>query len=151
MISPLRSGFIQFAIDRLTLRRAPNLWPWLEQSLRDRHGIEIAGPSPSFEANGPMPVYRIIGSLESYGFQAANGTFEFSGRTGTSYRCDASALPKPDSSCDFVLSSHVLEHLANPLRALMEWRRVLRPGGKLFMLVPHGRRTFDHRRPTTDW
>ena len=44
---------------------------------------------------------------------------------------------------------HVLEHVANPLRALQEWIRVLRAEGILAMIVPHGEATFDHRRPVT--
>lgn len=151
MISPLRSGVARLVLDRLTLPRTPRLWPLVKQALGGRHGIEIAGPSPPFTTDGPMPVYAIVGSLENYGFQAAEGTFEYSGRTGPSHVCDASALPTGDKSCDFVLSSHVLEHLANPLRALHEWHRVLRSGGHLFMLLPHGARTFDHRRRVTEW
>jgi SAM-dependent methyltransferase len=48
-----------------------------------------------------------------------------------------------------VISSHVIEHLANPLRALAEWRRVTKPGGHLLLVAPHKVGTFDHRRPTT--
>ena len=53
----------------------------------------------------------------------------------------------PDSSYDALLASHVLEHLANPLGALAEWQRVVRPGGHLLLVVPHRDGTFDHRRP----
>jgi SAM-dependent methyltransferase len=52
-------------------------------------------------------------------------------------------------SYDFVLSSHTLEHSANPLRALGEWARVLKPGAALVLVVPHRDGTFDHRRPLT--
>ncbi len=52
-------------------------------------------------------------------------------------------------SYDFVLASHVLEHVANPLRALREWKRVLKPEGVLLVLVPDKLTTFDHRRPFT--
>jgi SAM-dependent methyltransferase len=57
--------------------------------------------------------------------------------------------PIPNASYDAVLASHVLEHIANPVRALREWRRVLRHGGHLLLVVPHKEGTFDHRRPTT--
>jgi SAM-dependent methyltransferase len=50
---------------------------------------------------------------------------------------------------DFILASHVLEHIANPLRALEEWQRTLRPNGILLIIVPDKRRTFDHQRPFT--
>lgn len=49
---------------------------------------------------------------------------------------DAAAIPLPDSSTDFVLHSHVWEHLPNPLRALEEWVRLTRPGGYIFAIVP---------------
>src|SRR3569833_417437 len=52
-------------------------------------------------------------------------------------------------TCDFVLSSHMLEHSANPLKALREWLRVLKPGGTLLLVLPHRDGTFDHRRPVT--
>ena len=50
---------------------------------------------------------------------------------------------------DFVLSSHMLEHCANPLRALREWMRIITVGGAVVLVVPHKEGTFDHRRPVT--
>ena len=58
-------------------------------------------------------------------------------------------LPFPDESLDFVLSSHVIEHFRNPLRALREWHRVIRPGGYIFVICPHKERTFDKSRART--
>jgi SAM-dependent methyltransferase len=58
-------------------------------------------------------------------------------------------LPVEDGSQDFVVSSHVLEHFTNPVKALLEWDRVVRPGGIIFMIVPHKERTFDAERPRT--
>ncbi len=37
---------------------------------------------------------------------------------------------------NFVFASHVLEHLRDPLEALRDWLRVLKPGGHLIVLVP---------------
>jgi predicted SAM-dependent methyltransferase len=54
-----------------------------------------------------------------------------------------------DQSQDFVIASHVIEHLANPLAMLVDIHRVLRTGGLLVLLVPDRHRTFDrHRDPT---
>lgn len=40
-------------------------------------------------------------------------------------------------SMDFVFSSHLLEHLENPPEALVEWMRVIKPGGHLVLYLPH--------------
>lgn len=55
----------------------------------------------------------------------------------------------PDQSQDFVLTSHLIEHLADPLRGLREWHRLLRPQGSLVLIVPDRRYTFDRRRSAT--
>ena len=57
--------------------------------------------------------------------------------------------PVGSESEDFIVSSHVLEHLANPLRAIDDFHRVLRPGGTLLILLPDRRRTFDEDRLPT--
>jgi len=56
-----------------------------------------------------------------------------------------------DASVDFVVASHVIEHLPNPIEALCNWRRVLRTGGLLVCLVPDARYTFDLGRPLTSY
>ena len=57
------------------------------------------------------------------------------------------ALPFADRSLDFVLTSHVLEHMPDTIRCLREWSRVVRDGGIVFAIVPHAERTFDAPRP----
>ncbi|WP_414663855.1 methyltransferase domain-containing protein [Horticoccus sp. 23ND18S-11] len=65
------------------------------------------------------------------------------------FLADARALPLPDGTLDYLCSSHVLEHLPDPIAALHEWHRVLRPGGWLYLVVPDKRFTFDEPRATT--
>jgi SAM-dependent methyltransferase len=42
----------------------------------------------------------------------------------------------PDASFDFVHSSHCLEHICDPRKALQNWLRILKPGGFLIVMVP---------------
>jgi SAM-dependent methyltransferase len=55
-----------------------------------------------------------------------------------------------DRSQDFVIASHVLEHVADPIGLLDDIHRVLKVGGIALVLLPDKRRTFDHARPITD-
>ena len=55
----------------------------------------------------------------------------------------------PTKSQDFVISAHVIEHLEDPIGALRESLRILKPGGILFLVVPDRRHTFDRDRPPT--
>lgn len=48
----------------------------------------------------------------------------------------ADSIPLPDRSEDFILSSHVVEHLPNVVSAFIEWNRIVRDGGYIFMIVP---------------
>lgn len=48
----------------------------------------------------------------------------------------ADKLPFDSASLDFVYSSHLLEDYVDPIPALREWCRMVRPGGHLVILVP---------------
>lgn len=45
-------------------------------------------------------------------------------------------MPLPDQGFDVVTLKHTLEHVEDPMRGLQEIRRVLRPGGVAFLVVP---------------
>ncbi len=53
---------------------------------------------------------------------------------------DANALP--EGIWDYVFSSHCLEHLTNPIAALEHWLTRIRPGGVLFVYLPHPDMTY---------
>lgn len=53
------------------------------------------------------------------------------------------------ASQDFIYSSHVLEHLVNPLQVLQNWWQCLAPGGGIVGVVPDARYSFDLRQPLT--
>ena len=128
--------------------------------IRGATGLEIGGPSRFFTARGHMPIYDEAARVDNCNFarctiwesDASEGEFHFSPnrKPGRQFVAEATDLAGVrDGSYDFVLSSHVLEHSANPLLALTEWLRVLREGGVLVLVVPHKDGTFDHLRPVT--
>jgi SAM-dependent methyltransferase len=128
------------------------------RAIRGKAGLEIGGPSAVLKAGGPLPLYDHIGSLDNCDFSASTTwaehatEFIFSPHkpAGKNIFCDGSQLtPVADACYDFVFSSHNLEHFANPAKALLEWKRVMRPGGALVLILPFYQRTFDHRRIPT--
>jgi len=56
----------------------------------------------------------------------------------------------PGEQFDYVIASHVIEHVPNVIGFLAEIAEVLRPGGRLILAIPDRRTTFDIlRRETT--
>jgi predicted SAM-dependent methyltransferase len=125
-------------------------------------GLEIGGPSNIFRPKGYIPVYSLAERVDGCNFSnntvwehtiEPGLTYNFNGANkGYQYIADATELRViPDEKYDFVLSSHSLEHIANPFRALNEWIRVLKKGGMLLIIVPDPKYTFDNKRPVTNF
>ena len=53
------------------------------------------------------------------------------------------------ASQDFIIANHVLEHASNPIQVLMNWERLLKEGGVIFLSVPIGARCFERGRAVT--
>ena len=64
-------------------------------------------------------------------------------------QADACDIPLNDGVFDFVFSSHCLEHIPNPIKALLEWKRLLKKDGILFLMLPHYQKIFDMNRKRT--
>jgi SAM-dependent methyltransferase len=153
--SVLRAGYRRMFPARLQYFSA--CLPLLEA----RAGLEIGGPSGIFGPHGCIPVYPVAGKIDACNFgkttvwegelrEGDHFVFDERKPPGRQYIAEASDLSQTaDASYDFVLSSHCLEHMANPLLGLSEWIRVLKQDGLLVLVVPHKDGTFDHRRPVT--
>ena len=147
-------------------RRTRRIWNYrrIERALQGKRGLEIGGPSAVFSPatpNGFIPaVYAISASVDNCNFATsttwsqgeAGRTFRYlpDHESGLQYIHNATDLASiTDGSYDFLLASHILEHVANPLRALQEFHRVVKPKGSLLIAVPNQLHSFDHRRPLT--
>ena len=83
------------------------------------NGLDIGG------GPDPLSLYREL-------FPRMRGVQTFDKEDGDAEILDAIA----DESMDFVHSSHTLEHMRDPARALANWFRAVKPGGHLIVTVP---------------
>jgi len=63
-------------------------------------------------------------------------TMDYDSRTGADVVGDIHAIPLADASIDGIICHSVLEHIENPIKAMEEMKRILKPGGKLFVYFP---------------
>lgn len=71
------------------------------------------------------------------GVDVGCGPWPLPGAIPIEMRDGGDAMNLPLESFDYVASSHCLEHLVDPIAALEHWRDRLRPGGCLFIYLPH--------------
>jgi ubiquinone/menaquinone biosynthesis C-methylase UbiE len=125
-----------------------------------RHGIEVGGPSDLFRYS--IPVYRCASLVDGINFaketiwegsiDQKRGYRYYVGKQGTQYIGEASEMEMiDDRAYDFVISCNCLEHVANPLKALTEWRRITKAGGYILLALPRKEGNFDHKRRTTSF
>lgn len=152
-----RSWLHQLLLLKYRGRQLPHAADYV-QALKGQRGLEIGGPSLAFRAF--IPLYPEIAALDGVNF-SEHTTWEGHITTATPFRYDkgrvgqqwigeASSLPAlGNAPYDFVISSNCLEHVANPVKALEEWLKQVRPGGHLLLVLPNKASNFDHRRPVT--
>ncbi|WP_114792364.1 methyltransferase domain-containing protein [Niabella yanshanensis] len=133
----------------------------LAKLLKNKTGLEIGGPSPIFKQTSYYPAYLYANRVDGVNYNAQTvweGTIK-PGKTyeylkgyeiGNQFITEATALEGiVNNTYDFILSSHSLEHISNPLKALKRWNEVLKPGGSLCLILPNKEVTFDKDRDYT--
>jgi SAM-dependent methyltransferase len=123
-------------------------------------GIEVGGPSPFFSFKSASPIYLYAKKIDGVNF-SNNTLWEgkidegnlytyYKNKKGFQFIGEAAELKAvKDASYDFVLSCHSLEHVANPIKALKDWSRVMKSKGRLVLVLPDKEFTFDNKRPIT--
>lgn len=155
-------GFLDYLITAISYLRQPQKRRLIKTAyqLKSKRGIEIGGPSAIFGLKGLLPVYLFAKDIDGVNFSSetvwegsikeGNTYNYYHSKTGFQFIAEATSLKDVESSkYDFLLSSHSLEHVANPIKALKEWNRVLKKDGILVLVLPDKRYTFDINRPYT--
>lgn len=117
-------------------------------------GLEIGGPSQFFYG-----IYDKLKICDGVNFSfntvwgetgALKGYFYQGKKLGDFFLTDAVELNAvKDDNYDFLLSSNNLEHIANPIKAILRWKDVIKKGGEVLVIVPNKEFSFDHLRDYT--
>jgi len=98
------------------------------------NGVEI-GPG-----HNPKITHESVKYLEKYSidqWKEANKVKNTKNLNFSKYIIgDANEIPEQDESLDFIFSSHVFEHLYNPIGHLEHWNNKLKKGGRATGIVP---------------
>lgn len=135
---------------------------YVNKLFTNKSGLEVGGPSRIFQNNGFIPLYKIVKNLDGCNFSHTTiweGNIKngekynyFKNKSGIQYISEATDLSFiPTSKYDFIISSNALEHIANPMKAIHEWIRILKKGGLLLLVLPNKKYCFDHKRHTTEF
>ncbi|MDR3566931.1 MAG: class I SAM-dependent methyltransferase [Syntrophobacteraceae bacterium] len=130
-------------------------------ALRGKSGVEIGGPSATI-FNFILPIYEAISHLDGVNFSTStmwegkiseDSKYNYCRKKcGRQYITETTDLSIFDTNrYDFVVSSNCLEHVANPLKALVEWVRVVKPGGYILLVLPNKTSNFDNKRSITSF
>jgi SAM-dependent methyltransferase len=95
----------------------------------DGIGLDIGAGGYPFR--GAFPVRDSVNFIYRNGKQVERKIPLIDGVNAYNLRCFV------DGSLDYIFSSHCLEHLEKPFEALTLWKTKLKPGGVLFLYLPH--------------
>ncbi len=85
-----------------------------------------------------------LGSGEDYKEGFVNVDWQPLTKADVEHNLNVFPYPFEDNSFDYIEAFHVLEHLDRPFNVMKELHRILKPGGKLVVKVPHFSRGFTH-------
>ena len=154
------SGLMSIILSRFYMRKAKS-YDVVKKVVLSGSGLEIGGLSPVFQKKNILPIYPHINRLDNCNFsyntvwegdlnKGLTYTYDEKHEAGRQFILEATYLSEiKDGAYDFLLSSHMIEHTANPIKALKEWTRVVKTGGHLILVIPYKDGTFDHKRPIT--
>ena len=116
---------------------------------KNKNGVEIGGPSKT-----GINIYNNVSNIDNIVFSNStiwaklNNEYKFREKKSGKVIINDTVNIKDikDKTYDFLFSSHCLEHIANPIKALKEWLRITIDSAYLILILPEKSMCFDHKR-----
>jgi len=136
------------------------MWKDVINIIKDlERGLEFGGPTELFNRSNLLPLYFQVKDIDGVNKFDNN---HFQKHLKKEYICDGilkginydgdCVLFKSDIKYDYVVNSHVIEHVANPIKCIKSWKNnLLKDNGYILFVVPDKNFCFDHRRPLTKY
>lgn len=133
------------------------------EKLNGLNGIEFGGPTELFyNPCFNMDLYKYVnldsGNLLDHtsfsnlpGHNNKTDIYEYGSKQGKQFNIDCANINDimKLSKYDFIVTSHVVEHIANPIKAIKNWKNILKNDGYILSIIPDYRCCFDRQRPRT--
>jgi hypothetical protein len=133
--------------------------------LYNKRGIEFGGPTELFSnIKYKLDLYNNVhldggNLLNDNSFSNLPGHenrfeyYKYGNNIGKQYDVDCAnenSIKKIGRKYDFIVTSHVIEHIANPIKSLINWKEILDDeNGYILSIIPDYKYCFDRKRPLT--
>lgn len=117
------------------------MWNKVRTILKDKKSLEIGGPTILFYDNTRLPLYDVLGKIDNINNTAfsnyPNTRDPHSSVFNKIFNFDHSCMDKLEDKYDCIITSHVVEHMANPISFLKSSLNSLNEGGCILTLLPN--------------
>lgn len=106
------------------------------QKFIDEKMIEISKERKILDIGGGDRFQKWLAPYKDLFKNSSYKSMDYDDSTGADIVGDIHDIPLEPDSVDAIICSSVLEHVKDPIRAVLELKRVLKKGGKIFVYVP---------------
>ncbi len=111
--------------------------------------LEVGGPTILFKEGSLFHLYDILEHLDSLNLYDLQNSFITIKSDNCIFSDIFNKIEDIDKKYDVIISSHLIEHIANPINFLNSLTKLLKPGGHIISFIPNKVAFWDKVRDTT--